>query len=118
MQSLDPKQPSRGLGDSIAKFTHATGIDKLATKVAQALGQEDCGCERRRETLNNLVPYNSPRPTQMYELLEDVCIEDSGRDIQYNKGDKVLVGPALAIYYHIDKLLQDNKIKLYATERE
>jgi len=43
---------SKGLGDDIAKFTKATGIDKLAKKV---LG-EDCGCEERRQKLNQLFP--------------------------------------------------------------
>jgi|TARA_R100000482_G_C4997249_1_gene89987 hypothetical protein len=43
---------SKGLGDDIAKFTKATGIDKLAKKV---LG-DDCGCEERRQKLNQLFP--------------------------------------------------------------
>lgn len=52
-------EESKGLGDTIAKFTHATGLDIVAEKVAHALGQEDCGCEKRREILNDLVPYNT-----------------------------------------------------------
>lgn len=51
-------EESKGLGDTIAKFTHATGLDIVAEKVAHALGQEDCGCKKRREILNDLVPYN------------------------------------------------------------
>lgn len=51
-------EESKGLGDTIAKFTHATGLDIVAEKVAHALGQEDCGCNKRREILNDLVPYN------------------------------------------------------------
>ena len=43
---------SYGLGDDIAKFTKATGIDKLAKKV---LG-DDCGCEERRKKLNQMFP--------------------------------------------------------------
>ena len=43
---------SYGLGDDIAKFTKATGIDKLAKKV---LG-DDCGCEERRQKLNQIFP--------------------------------------------------------------
>jgi hypothetical protein len=49
--------PSKGLGDDIAKITHATGIDVLAKKLANLFGKEDCGCEERKELLNNLVPY-------------------------------------------------------------
>ncbi|QDP51032.1 MAG: hypothetical protein Unbinned6004contig1002_18 [Prokaryotic dsDNA virus sp.] len=43
---------SKGIGDDIAKFTKATGIDKLAKKV---LGN-DCGCEERRQKLNQMFP--------------------------------------------------------------
>lgn len=44
---------SKGLGDTIAKITEATGIDKLVHFVAG----EDCGCEERRKKLNELFPY-------------------------------------------------------------
>jgi len=46
------KEKSKGLGDTIAKITKATGIDKLAKKV---LGDE-CGCEERRKKLNQMFP--------------------------------------------------------------
>lgn len=49
---------SRGLGDTIAKLTKALGIDVVAEKVAKAAGKEDCGCKRRQEKLNELIPYN------------------------------------------------------------
>lgn len=48
---------SKGLGDTIAKITAATGIDKLVEEVAQAMGKEDCGCNKRRRRLNDLFPY-------------------------------------------------------------
>jgi hypothetical protein len=38
----------KGLGDTIASFTEATGI---ATLVNAAI--EDCGCKERQEALNN-----------------------------------------------------------------
>ena len=43
-------QPSRGLGDSIEKFTKATGIKTAVKKVSEALGVEDCGCDGRRDS--------------------------------------------------------------------
>lgn len=49
--------PSRGFGDTIAKFTKATGIDKVAKFAAKAVGAEDCGCNGRQETLNKAFPY-------------------------------------------------------------
>ena len=50
-------QPSKGLGDSIEKFTKATGIKTAVKKVSEAVGQEDCGCNERRESLNRAFPY-------------------------------------------------------------
>lgn len=47
----------KGLGDTIAEFTKATGLDKIADRVAKAAGKEDCGCNRRREILNKKFPY-------------------------------------------------------------
>jgi len=48
---------SKGLGDSIEKFTKATGIYSLAQAGAKFLGQKDCGCKKRKETLNKKFPY-------------------------------------------------------------
>ena len=55
MAKKKTKKKSEGLGDSIAKVTKATGIDKLVKFVAG----EDCGCDERKEKLNKLFPYNS-----------------------------------------------------------
>lgn len=46
-----------GLGDLVAKITKFFYLDRLAEKIAQLLGKEDCGCERRRSTLNKKVPF-------------------------------------------------------------
>jgi len=51
------KTESKGLGDTLAKLTKATGIDKVAKFV---LG-EDCGCDERKEKLNKLFPYAKPK---------------------------------------------------------
>jgi hypothetical protein len=40
---------SAGLGDTIAKVTKATGLDKLAPK--------GCGCKKRQDKLNKIFPY-------------------------------------------------------------
>lgn len=45
---------SKGLGDSIEKFTKATGIKKLTDKIPGG-----CGCEKRKETLNKYFPYKN-----------------------------------------------------------
>ena len=52
------KKESKGLGDTIAKITKATGIKKVVDTVAKATGK-DCGCDKRKDTLNRLFPYNN-----------------------------------------------------------
>ena len=59
MKEFNPKQKSKGFGDTIAKITHATGIDKVADKVAKMAGKEDCGCGRRKDILNGIFPYTT-----------------------------------------------------------
>jgi hypothetical protein len=50
--------PSRGLGDTISKFTHATGIAQAVEAVSKATGVP-CGCKGRQEWLNKMVPYEA-----------------------------------------------------------
>ncbi len=45
---------SKGFGDTVDKFTTATGI-KSVVKKAMPKG---CGCENRRKKLNELFPYS------------------------------------------------------------
>ena len=54
---MEKKKKSKGLGDTIEKITKATGIKKVVDTVAKATGK-DCGCDKRKETLNNWFPYN------------------------------------------------------------
>jgi hypothetical protein len=51
------KRKSAGLGDSIEKLTEVTGIKKVVEMFSEATGI-DCGCDERKEKLNNLFPYN------------------------------------------------------------
>jgi len=46
---------SQGLGDSIEKITKATGIKQVVDKVTKG----GCGCNKRREALNEVFPYNN-----------------------------------------------------------
>lgn len=50
-------QKAQGLGDTVAKLTQATGIDKLVKFIAG----EDCGCDERQAKLNELFPYRTPK---------------------------------------------------------
>lgn len=45
----------QGLGDMVADFTHLTKIDELA-KLYEELTGLSCGCEERRQKLNQLFP--------------------------------------------------------------
>jgi hypothetical protein len=49
---------SKGLGDTIEKITKATGIKKVVDTVSKATGK-DCGCDKRRDTLNRIFPYDN-----------------------------------------------------------
>ena len=42
---------SKGLGDSIAKFTQA--------KVVDTVTKGDCGCNKRQDSLNRMFPYDN-----------------------------------------------------------
>ena len=52
------KKKSKGLGDTVAKITKATGIKKVVDTVAKATGK-DCGCDKRQDTLNRFFTYNN-----------------------------------------------------------
>lgn len=46
----------KGVGDTIAKITHATGLDQLSQLYTRVTGRP-CGCFGRQEALNKLLPY-------------------------------------------------------------
>lgn len=48
---------SRGLGDDIERVTTALKIDRVAKKIATLMGKEDCGCNGRKEKLNEMFPH-------------------------------------------------------------
>jgi hypothetical protein len=50
-------EKSKGLGDSIEKFTKRTGIKSLANMTFKAAGIKDCGCAKRKRWLNQQFPY-------------------------------------------------------------
>ena len=111
IEDFDPNAPSRGLGDTIAKFTHATGIAKVVEVVTEALGIEDCGCGGRQEWMNNLVPYDQPNhniqydPNNIteveegiYEVLHEIHASKAGQKLDYKIGEKVLINENHLLY--------------------
>ena len=51
---MNNENKDQGLGDTIERFTKATGIKKLADKIPGG-----CGCGKRKNKLNELFPYNN-----------------------------------------------------------
>ena len=50
----------QGLGDTIHKFTSITGLDKVAQGLSTRLtGKKDCGCNKRKNWLNQQFPYKT-----------------------------------------------------------
>jgi aspartyl/asparaginyl-tRNA synthetase len=47
----------KGLGDTVAAITKATGIEMLV----KSIFGENCGCAERQEALNKLVPYQKEK---------------------------------------------------------
>ena len=54
-----PSHQSKGLGDTVDKFTRATGIKKIALWLQNnKTGNPYCDkCESRKEKLNKIFPY-------------------------------------------------------------
>jgi len=87
MEGFDPKQESQGIGDTIAKITNFFGIDKVADAVAKLAGAEGCGCNERRQFLNELFPYETTvrkfKVLRQFNWKEDAYFE--GQVIEVNK---------------------------------
>ena len=49
--------PMRGFGDAVKRFTKLTGIERLVKSKEKKTGK-GCGCQKRREILNDLIPFN------------------------------------------------------------
>ena len=50
------KEKSRGFGDTFAKVTKLTVIKSVVDTFSKKMGK-DCGCDKRRDTLNRIIPY-------------------------------------------------------------
>tara|TARA_R100000935_G_C2792772_1_gene146742 strand:- start:645 stop:824 length:180 start_codon:yes stop_codon:yes gene_type:complete len=47
---------SKGLGDTVEKFTEVTGIKRVVEAVTRVTGG-GCGCNKRKDSLNKAFPY-------------------------------------------------------------
>ena len=126
MNDFNPNEKSKGFGDTIAKITHATGLDKVADAVAKAAGAEDCGCNRRRKTLNEILPYTkktknitphiNTKPLEdiigEYEVLQEIhCTLPVTGKITFNKASILLIDKSHLLYQDIPFYSKNNIIK-------
>ena len=105
MENFDPSQPSKGLGDTIAKVTHFFGIDKVADAVAKLAGAEGCGCRERKDMLNELFPYDSK--VRKFKVLKQF----GWRDEIYFEGQVVEVNKEHPLYAGVITLVKDSMIE-------
>lgn len=121
MNDFNPKEKSKGFGDTIAKVTHATGLDKAADAIARAMGKDDCGCNKRRKTLNEILPYkdNSVTNTEElktidgnYEVLQEIhcTLPEIGKTV-LNKGTILTVSKNHPLYNDIPFYYKIKSIK-------
>ena len=70
---------SKGLGDTIEKITTVTGIKA----VVEALAGKDCGCDEKKERLNDKIQYKVVQcPTEeMYNTLANYFEQEQRTDI-------------------------------------
>lgn len=106
MEGFDPKEQSQGLGDTVAKVTNFFGIDKLAEAVAKLAGAEGCGCNERRQLLNELFPYDDK--VRKIKILKQFNWRDQtyfeGQQIEVNKNHPLFPG---LIALANDKMLEE-----------
>ena len=67
MSSKKTTKKSKGLGDTIEKVTKATGIDKIV----EAVAGDDCGCQDRKDKLNQMFPYYRTFDEADFKLYEE-----------------------------------------------
>ncbi len=96
---------SKGLGDTIARITRATKLDKVAEYVSKLAGAEGCGCDERRQYLNELFPYENS--SRRFKALKD--FECFGSN--YVTGKEYVISKQDMTYQHIIELVRDGNFE-------
>jgi len=96
---------SKGLGDTVAKITSFFSIDKVSEAIAKLAGLPGCGCQERREALNQLFPYESS--VRYFRVKKPFNV----MDIDYFKGQQIQISKTNTIYHHIIRLVQDESLE-------
>jgi hypothetical protein len=66
------KRKAKGLGDTVENVLEATGI----AAVVKFIAGDDCGCNERKEKLNQRFPYFNCLTEQEYNYLTDLDINN------------------------------------------
>lgn len=99
------EKQSKGLGDTIAKITHTLKLDKVAEAAAHLAGLEGCGCEERKEYLNQLFPYK-----EKYRKFRFIKGFGYG-GVEFNKDQVIAVNKDHMLYDIIINLVKDEIVE-------
>jgi len=94
----------KGLGDTIEKFTTFTGIKTVVEAVTKLAGLEGCGCEERKQYLNELFPYGKVRE---FEMINDFEFDGT----KYKKGQIIKISKDHDLYGIIIQFVRDGIVK-------
>jgi hypothetical protein len=109
------KKEIKGLGDLVEKITESTGIKKAVDTISEITGIP-CGCERRKDYLNNLVPFNSSIESPKTKFEDGIYIfkiDIVKNNIIFNKNDKIYITKENKLYnlfksyYELGILMKD-----------
>ena len=93
---------SEGLGDTVEKITEATGIKKAVDAIAKRFGYDDCGCEARKEKLNQAFRYRKPECLEEDEFIWLSEFFDKSRT-------RVSVDEQIQMYRIYNRVFKDNR---------
>ena len=106
MEGFDPKQESQGVGDTIAKITNFFGIDKVADAVAKLAGAPGCGCNERRQMLNELFPYETT--VRKFKVLKNFM---GPGNVRYFKGSVLEISKKDPVHQNVIAYVRDGVIE-------
>jgi hypothetical protein len=102
---IQPNHKSQGLGDTIAKITHKLKIDTVAEAVAKLAGAKGCGCEERKQYLNELFPYDNK--TREFKVLKEFIFDED----TYHEYEAISVSKKDKIHQQIIQYVRDGYLE-------
>lgn len=84
-----PKKKVEGLGDAVEAVTEATGVKKAVEWFSEKTGV-DCGCDKRKERLNNLVRFKKKSITP--KCFNKEQFDQFSSVVEYTEKNKLING--------------------------